>query len=120
VKAPSQHAWRHKAFVGYVMFMLLLFLLPLPGTPENTTKYLDKAAHFGVFMGFAVLFHLGRPSRPASALLASVAFAAIIEVLQGLLPYRDGDWADLAAGAAGGTIGAALMLWRARQSGAAT
>ena len=100
--------------------MLLLFLLPVPGRPVEATQHFDKVIHFSVFLGFAILFHLDRNSGAAPTLLASLAFAAAIEVLQLLFPYRDGDWYDLAAGAAGGSIGAALVLWSARHRRAAT
>ena len=119
----SEHAgpaWRHTVFVVYVLFMLALFLLPVPAGPLEETTHIDKVVHFSVFLVFAVLFHLDRVSGALLALLASFAFAAAIEVLQLLLPYREGDWSDLAAGAAGGSIGAALVLWSARQRRAAT
>ena len=119
----SEHpgpAWRHTAFVAYVLFMLVLFLLPVPAGPLEETTHIDKVVHFGVFLGFTVLFHLDRASGPAPALLASLALAAAIEVLQLLLPYRKGDWYDLAAGAAGASIGAALVFWIARHQRAAT
>ncbi len=106
--------WRHKAFVAYVVFMLLLFLLPVPVDPLEKTTHLDKVVHFSVFLGFALLFHLDRISGAAATLFGSVAFAAAIEVLQGLLPYRESDWWDLAAGTAGGGVGAVLVLWSAR------
>jgi VanZ family protein len=117
VEQRSKHAapaWRHWAFVGYVVFMLLLFLLPAPGS-VNTPTHSDKVVHFAVFLGFAVLFRLDRTSRPAPALLASVTFAIVIEMLQALLPYRDADWSDLVAGGAGGIVGPFLVLWRTRQ-----
>jgi len=114
----SEHAapaWRHTAFVAYVLFMLVLFLLPVPAAPLENTTHIDKVVHFGIFLGFAVLFHLDRASGAAPVLLASFAFAAAVEVLQLLLPYREGDWSDLAAGALGGSVGAALVHWSTRQ-----
>ena len=113
-------AWRHKVFVGYVLVMLVIFLMPVAVGPLEETTHIDKVVHFGVFLGFAVLFHLDRASGAVPALLASVGFAAAIELLQLLLPYREGDWYDLAAGAAGGSVGAALVLWSARRRRAAT
>ena len=110
----TRPAWRHRAFVSYVLFMLLLFLLPVPSGPLEETRHFDKAVHFSVFLGFALFFHLDSASGPAPTLLASAAFAAAIEVLQWLLPYRAGDWWDFLAGAAGGSIGAALVVWTAR------
>lgn len=102
------------AFVSYVLFLLGLFLLPVPSGPLNETTHLDKGVHLGVFLGFALLFHLDRAAGAGPTLLASAAFAAAIEVVQWLLPYRGSDWWDFAAGTIGGGIGAALVLWRAR------
>ena len=100
--------------------MLVLFLLPVPTGPLEETTHLDKVVHFAVFLVFALLFHLDRASRAVPALLASAAFAAAIEVVQWLLPYRGSDWWDFAAGTAGGGIGAALILWSARRRRAPT
>ena len=112
--AHTKSAWLNKALLGYVLIMLVVFLLPVPGGPLEPTQHIDKVVHFAIFLGFAVLFHLARSSGVVQTLLASVACAAVIEVLQLLVPYRDGDWYDLAAGAAGGAAGAALALWSAR------
>jgi VanZ family protein len=116
VNSPDTKSARlNQALLGYVLIMLVVFLLPLPSGPLEPTRHLDKVVHFGIFLGFAVLFHSARSSGLAQTLLASVAFAAAIEMLQLLVPYRDGDWYDLAAGAAGGGVGAALVLWSARR-----
>lgn len=101
---------RHKILVGYVVAMLLMFLVPVPATPLAESKHVDKLIHFGVFAGFALLFHLDRAARVRWTLLISIAFAGGIELLQGLLPYREGDWADFGAGAAGAGLGAVLVL----------
>ena len=118
--AQTKSAWLHNALVGYVLLMLLVFLLPIPSGPLEPTTHLDKLVHFCIFFGFALLYHLARNCGAAQTLLASVAFAAGIELLQLLVPYRDGDWYDLAAGAVGGSIGAALVFWNARYRRAAT
>ena len=113
VDVVDQSAWRHKAFVGYVLFMLMLFLLPVPSGPLDETTHLDKAVHFGLFLVFALLFSLDRAAGAGPTLLASAAFAAAIEVIQWLLPYRGSDWWDFAASTAGGGFGAGLVLWSA-------
>jgi VanZ family protein len=43
-------------------------------------------------------------------LLTSFAFAAAIEVVQSVLPYRQGDRWDFVAGAAGAAVGIFIML----------
>jgi VanZ family protein len=115
--APS---WRHKAFVTYVLFMLLLFLVPVPAGPLDRATHLDKVIHFSIFLAFALFWHLDSSSGAARTLLATLLFAGAIEVLQGLLPYRDSDWWDLAAGAVGGVVGAVIIFWTARQRRPAT
>jgi VanZ family protein len=118
--SPTASGWRHTVFIGYVLFMLLLFLLPVPAGPLKEATHLDKVVHFSVFLVFAVLFRLDKASSAARTLVASLAFAAGIELLQWLLPYRDGDWWDFVAGAAGGIVGAALVFWTARHRRSAT
>jgi VanZ family protein len=100
---------RHKIFVGYVTFMVLAFLVPVPTVPLAEANHVDKLVHFGVFLGFALLLHADRASKAVSTLLISFAFAAGIELVQGLLPYRDADWWDFFAGAAGAAVGVLLV-----------
>jgi VanZ family protein len=102
--------WRHQIFVGYVALMVLVFLLPVPTTPLAESHHFDKLVHFGIFLVFVVLFHVDHPARVRWTLLISFAFAAVIELVQALLPYREGDWWDFVAGAAGATLGTVLML----------
>lgn len=118
----SQHPapkWRHKVFVCYVVVMVLVFLVPVPTIPLAELKHVDKLVHFGVFLGFALLFYIDRASRVGRTLLTSFAFAAAIELVQWVLPYREGDWWDFVAGAAGACLGAVLVLVIERQAGVA-
>jgi len=102
--------WRHKVFVGYVTLMVLVFLLPVPTTPVAESRYVDKLVHFGIFLGFALLCHIDRQGKAWWTFLISVVFAGGIELVQSTLPYRDGDWLDLLAGAAGSALGVVLGL----------
>jgi VanZ family protein len=102
--------WRHKIFVGYVVVIVLVFLVPVPTTPLAETRYVDKLIHFGVFLGFALLFYMDRRSSWGWMLLISFAFAGGIELVQWILPYREGDWWDFVAGAAGAGLGAVIVL----------
>lgn len=102
--------WRHKVFLSYVAVMVVVFLIPVPTTPLGESRYVDKVVHFGIFLGFALLFYVDRHWRVAWTFLISVAFAGGIELVQSTLPYRGGDWLDFAAGSAGAAAGAALAL----------
>ena len=101
---------RHRIFVGYVALMVLAFLAPVPSTPLAESSYADKLVHFGIFLGFALFLHADRAPKAWWTFLTSFGFAAAIELVQSVLPYRDGDWGDLGAGAAGATVGILLML----------
>jgi VanZ family protein len=113
---PTQQ-WRHKVFVYYVAFMILVFLLPLPTIPLAESKHVDKLVHFGIFLGFALLFYVDRQWRVGWTFLISVAFAGGIELVQWTLPYREGDWLDFIAGTVGAGLGAVFVLLIERQAG---
>jgi VanZ family protein len=104
---------RHRIFAIYVLIMMLAFLVPVPTIPLAETKHLDKLVHFGVFLAFALILHWDRPLKVMWTFLISCAFAGGIELVQWFLPYRDADWWDFVAGAAGAGVGALLVLLRA-------
>lgn len=114
----ARYLWRmrHKIFVAYVALMVLIFLAPVPSAHLPDSSHLDKLVHFGIFLVFALLFHVDRAPSAWWAVLTAFAFAAAIELVQAVLPYRDGDSWDFVAGAAGATCGTLLMLWFARQA----
>ena len=96
-------------FIGYVVLMLLVFLPPVPPTPVKEPQHFDKVVHFGIFLGFALLYRTVHAAGALRAMLTSFAFAAAIELAQWALPYREGDWWDLAADMAGAISGAFLV-----------
>src|SRR5687767_2296703 len=101
---------RHEnLLIGYVVVMLLVFLLPVPPTPVKEPQHFDKAVHLGLFLGFALLYRSARSAGALRTMLTSIAFAAAIELAQWALPYREGDWWDFVADAAGATTGAVLV-----------
>jgi VanZ family protein len=111
--------WRHRLFVAYLIAMALVFLTPTPETGIES-RYVDKAVHLGLFLGLALVYYYDRRSTPGWAFLMSTMFAASVELVQSLLPYREGDWWDFVAGAAGSVIGMALVLWSGRRRPAPT
>jgi VanZ family protein len=101
---------RHQFFALYVLIMVLLFLVPVPTIPLAESRHVDKLVHFGVFLGFALLFYLDRRLGVIWIFLISCAFAGAIELVQWFLPYRDADWWDFLAGAAGAGMGAVIAV----------
>jgi VanZ family protein len=105
--------WRHRLFVAYAVAMLLVFLTPSPDVGIEF-GYVDKAVHFGLFFGFALMFYLDRRVSPGRTFLTSAIFAAGVELVQWVLPFRDVELADFIAGAAGaGLATVILLLYRA-------
>jgi VanZ family protein len=90
--------------------MLLIFLLPLPTDPLAESEYADKLVHFGIFLGFALLFYVDQHWKAWWTFLLSTAFAGAIELVQSTLRYRDGDWLDLIAGALGAGLGTVVVV----------
>lgn len=80
----------------------------------------DKAAHF-VLYGIggaltALAAHWGRaPAWPGLGLVAAVA--AIDELRQARLPYRDGDPVDFIADLAGGIVAFGVVRWWLNRGG---
>lgn len=101
--------WRHRLFVAYAVAMALVFLTPTPDTGIES-RYIDKAVHFGLFFGFALVFHFDRRTTPGRTFLMSTIFAAGIEVVQGILPFRSAEWRDFVAGSTGAALATLILL----------
>jgi VanZ family protein len=101
--------WRHKLFICYVAVMVLAFLMPVLTIPLAESKHFDKLLHFVAFLGFAVLLYLDQRWGAWWTFSISAAFAGVIELVQGTLPYREGSWWDFAAGIAGAGLGTLLL-----------
>ncbi len=95
------------------MWLLLAILLLAPDVPAPLElAHSDKLAHavgFCLLSAYAVLLR-ERWSDLRNALLTLAAFGALIEGIQVLLPWRSGDWRDLAANLSGILLGGLLAL----------
>lgn len=98
-------------FLLYIAAVLFLCFGDFSGAPKAPESFLgidsDKVVHFLMFIPFPVLLYYAfcRPSRKVwhgilltlCILLLGVVFAAGTEYIQGFLPYREADTADLLA-----------------------
>lgn len=84
-----------------------------PGIPAPLQlAHSDKLAHaagFAVLAAYAVLLR-ERWRALRDSLLMLAAFGALLEGIQVLLPWRQGDWVDLAANWGGILVGSLLAL----------
>ncbi len=99
-------------FVAYLATVLGATLAPLSGGAYDVVSGLDKLVHVALFGGVALLLCWNLSSltlHSATAVFAvTTTFAAVIELVQGRLWYRSGDFWDLFAGALGALIGVGL------------
>jgi VanZ family protein len=90
----------------------------LPGFGDDEAPDPDKAAHVVVFFVLAALAVAparARLRRPVvAAALASVAYGAMLELVQTAIPWRSGELGDLLADGVGSTLGAMTSLLRRR------
>ena len=98
-------------------------LQAVAGERESLSTVVGHFAEFALFAFLAGGWLLVRPDRPgvvraaALALLMTVSLGALVELLQGPLPYRDMQLSDLGVDAAGAAAGlAALSCVRARRA----
>lgn len=108
---------RYAILAAYLAGLLAVTLAPLPGPAFRITSSagLDKPVHFVLFGTLAALVYavrgLGKPTAPRVVGAAAV-LAALIEIVQGPLPYRSSDVWDFlwgVAGAVAGYVGAAAL-----------
>ena len=104
---------------GFAFVAVLVFaLLPREHVPELDLGHGDKLLHAIVWLGLGIVLwpavrlavRRGRWWRALVVWAVTVAFGAIVEGLQGLVPYRSADALDLAADAVGATLACVLMV----------
>jgi VanZ family protein len=109
--APTR-LWR-VALVLLVAAVCVLAFAPAP--PQSLSTGWDKLNHLLAFATLAVAAQRGFPGRRALAgiVLALLGFGAVIEIVQGFVPGREREWADVLADGVGVAIGLlGLMAWR--------
>jgi VanZ family protein len=115
---PLRHAWRWQ--MGSVFLLLAVLaatLMPVVWFWSGKVELLvwitsiDKWLHGVTFLVLTVWF--AGQYRPLSywrVVVGLLAFGLIIEICQRMVSYRTADWFDVAADAAGITIGIAVAI----------
>ena len=100
----------------YAALVLISSVIPVPEGPE--VPYLDKAVHLCEYLLLAWMLSIALRAGGLTAhdylVLAwiyATSYGLLIELLQGLLPWRSADLWDAAADAAGAAIG----VWLGRR-----
>ncbi len=99
----------------YVVALLALMLAPLPESAYQlaSAKGLDKAVHFALFGGLAVLLYWNLKPSGTPTLWRVVGpsgfMAALVELLQAPLRYRTADIWDFVWGLAGSLVAYLLV-----------
>jgi VanZ family protein len=104
-------AHRRLLLEAYVIALLAATLAPVPDVAYPPSG-LDKPVHVVLFAGLAFLLHWYLSSRSSRTgvlvpFTLTLGAAALIEVVQGVLPFRNADEWDFVAGAAGAAVGVA-------------
>jgi VanZ family protein len=89
---------------------VLLYLCLAPGKDLPEVTLWDKAEHASAWFVLTAIGLAFWPRRPGRVAGFALAFGALVEVLQAVMPLgRDGDWRDWVADAIG--VMAALVIW---------
>ena len=106
------------AWIIAMLAVLAATLAPVPKVPDLPT-HTDKLVHLACYLMLGALAVLAQrdPRNSLVAAFAMVVFGIGIEIVQGQLPWRSFEWADIGANLTGVVVGAgAVLLLRLRQA----
>jgi hypothetical protein len=117
--------WKRVSLILAVLWTLVIMAvcwipMSLLGSDGGTgggifdIPYFDKIVHFGVFVGFAVLWHLATtgPRQSLRIIAWGIGLAILTEVVQQLpLIGRQSDVEDAACDVAGLVLGTLVVRW---------
>lgn len=109
--APGQR--RHWRALLAVLLLAITALALVPDPPQAASTGWDKSNHALAFasLAFASVWGVWRQPRQWGLLVAALlAYGGAIEIAQGFLPPRSGDWLDLLADGVGIALGL-LAAW---------
>jgi len=94
--------WRRVVFYLILLFFTVLFLVPTQLLPEEQIfHWWDKAQHAAVFIVLGLFGAIAYPRNTYQIFLGLLFYGALIELLQSLTSWRQGDVYDWYADALG-------------------
>jgi VanZ family protein len=109
--AGGRKARRAWLIVLWLLIATVAWLATMPQPPAQMTFGWDKLNHALAFAALALAAGLAHPHPPRlrlAAWAALLAYGALIEASQSLVPPRSAEWGDRLADAVGIGIGAAI------------
>lgn len=110
--------------VAWTAAIAVAYSIPTTGLPAETILQLDKAAHFGMFVGFGFLWMHALHRRPAaherkatsplrawSLIGLGVVLSVLAEVYQAQLPHRAAEPYDAVANVLGLVVAVGGFWW---------
>jgi VanZ family protein len=107
---PAQRAW---PLAGWILFVLLVSLLPMPFKRFlETHGRFHNSAHFLAFLVTVLLgcFNKGSNAWVAAACAGTIVMAFVIEGAQTAIYHNLFEWKDVLVDSLGAVVGAALLL----------
>lgn len=99
--------WR---ITAWLLLAVVVILSLIPGPPSPPLLTWDKSQHALAWSFLAWWFLQAWDGRqPLDRCLLLLGVSAIVELLQGMTPYRTADWHDVLANAVG--VASGFMLW---------
>lgn len=92
----------------------VLFLLPTEYLNEDVFDWWDKLQHALAFSSLTLIAHFGYPSKLFQISAALLIYGGLIEILQSLTGWRQGDVGDWLADGVGVLICSLLILVHGR------
>ncbi len=104
-------AWTTR-LIGWLLLLLVgvLSLINLAEAPVDDVLW-DKLNHAIAYAAIAGWWAALLPGRRWKAAAVALVFGLMMEGVQGLLPYRAFEWADMLANGVGVLLGLLLSLW---------
>ncbi len=93
---PRQR-WLARALLCLATLVVSYLVFSQPTSVGHKIPHFDKFSHFAAFFGLAALLQLASGIKRRWQIALLTAYAALIESVQDILPYRRADWLDFAA-----------------------